>query len=47
MTRNWKVFREGFNLCVKHNRNTAKVQNPYPKDSEDWKDWNRGWNAAP
>jgi hypothetical protein len=37
-------YEEGLTVCIKDNGDVTKTKNPYPKNSEKWKQWNRGWN---
>jgi hypothetical protein len=43
--RNWGVYQEGKNASIRCNSNPKLANNPYLKDSQDWRDWNAGWNS--
>lgn len=38
---NWKVYEEGKQACI-----NDKPGNPYPKETNEWYNWNRGWNSV-
>jgi hypothetical protein len=40
------AYTEGFNTCIDLDGNNKPSKNPYPKETIEWRSWNRGWNAA-
>ena len=44
---NWKAYEEGFEAWGKYYRSGWKKRdiNPYKKDTDKWRGWNRGWNT--
>ena len=43
---NEKCYAEGFKAWYEHARRNyiSSISNPYPKESNEWKNWNKGWN---
>lgn len=41
---NLKAYQEGQKSCIGSDGVPEAVCNPYPKDTPEWRSWNRGWN---
>lgn len=41
---NYSIFSEGWQAKNYQMKTALKQQNQYPKDSNDWKSWNKGFN---
>lgn len=42
---NWEAYNQGFAAWDEYLKTNIKPGNPYPKESEPWYSWNRGWNS--
>ena len=40
-----EAFKYGQELAKEYDSDNTKVKNPYPKNTEKWMAWNRGWNS--
>ena len=51
---NWLAFQQGCKAGRKYTEDQElcydgdpkQIKNPYPKDSDDWYSWNRGFNST-
>lgn len=40
-----KEYKEGQEACIKYDHNNKPSKNPYTKGTEQFYNWNRGWNS--